>query len=236
MDKNGKGLTYVGKPLSREDAVAKVTGAARFVHDLALPGMLHAAMLTSPHPAARIVRIDTTRTHDVAGVRAILVGDDLDYRLGLYIRDKPILARGVARYQGEPVAAVAADTPDVARAACQRIKVEYEPLPAVFDPREAMSKSAPLVHENLHTYEYMQGVFSPKPHSNIAHHQRIRFGDVTQGMPGAELVAKETFYTPPVQHVPMETHAVIAQTFPDDRIEVHSSCQSPYTVRHLLSV
>jgi CO/xanthine dehydrogenase Mo-binding subunit len=236
MDKNGEGLTYVGKPLSREDALAKVTGAARFVHDLGLPGMLHAAMLTSPHSAARIVRIDTTRAGDVAGVRAVLVGEDLDYRLGLYMRDKPILARGVARYQGEPVAAVAAETPDAARAACQRINVTYEPLSAVFDPREAMDDGACLVHENLHTYEYMEGVFLPKPHSNVAHHQKIRTGDVSQGMLDADVVVKESFYNPPVQHVPMETHAVIAQTFPDDRIEVHSSCQSPYTVRHLLSV
>ena len=234
--RNSEELTTVGKPLSREDALDKVTGAAQFVHDLALPGMLHAAMLTSPHSAARIVHIDATRARDVAGVRAVLVGEDLNFRLGLYMQDKPILARGVARYQGEPVAAVAADTLDAARAACQRINVEYEPLPAVFDPREAMSKSAPLVHENLHTYEYMQGVFSPKPHSNIAHHQKIRFGDVTKGILDAELVVKETFYNPPVQHVPMETHAVIARTLPDDRIEVHSSCQSPYTVRHLLSV
>ena len=236
MDRNAEELTYVGKPLSREDALVKVTGAAQFVHDLAFPGMLHAAMLTSPHSAARIVRIDTTRARDVAGVRAVLVGEDLDFRLGLYMRDKPILARGVVRYQGEPVAAVAAETADAADAACQRINVTYEPLSAVFDPREGVSDGACLVHENLHTYEYMEGVFLPKPHSNIAHHQKIRTGDVSQGMLDADVVAKESFYNPPVQHVPMETHAVIAQAFPDDRIEVHSSCQSPYTVRHLLSV
>ncbi|MCX6094947.1 MAG: xanthine dehydrogenase family protein molybdopterin-binding subunit, partial [Candidatus Bipolaricaulota bacterium] len=108
-------LTYVGKPVPRDDAVEKVTGSARYTHDLALPGMLHAALVTSPHASARIVRVDVAHAAALPGVRAILTGAELDIRLGLYMRDKRILARDVVRYQGEPVVAVAADTLDIAR-------------------------------------------------------------------------------------------------------------------------
>ena len=108
-------LRVVGTPVVREDAVDKVTGAARYTTDLLLPGMLHAAILTSPHASARIVRIDTELARAAPGVRAVLTGADLDVRLGLYLRDKRILARDVVRYQGEAVAAVAADTLDAAR-------------------------------------------------------------------------------------------------------------------------
>jgi CO/xanthine dehydrogenase Mo-binding subunit len=86
-------LTYVGKSVSREDGVAKATGTARFVHDLSLPGMLHAATLKSPYARARILRIDISAAHALPGVRAVLTGDALDFLLGLYMQDKPILAR-----------------------------------------------------------------------------------------------------------------------------------------------
>ena len=228
-------LFYVGKSVSREDAVDKVTGAAHFVHDLSFPGMLHAATVKSPHASARIVRIDTQRAEAVRGVRAVLTGAMLSHRLGLYMQDKPILAREVVRYQGEPVVAVAAETLDAARAACGLVDVEYDPVPAVLDAETAMSEGALLVHPELHTYHYMKGVFLPQPHTNIAHHQKIRVGDANRGLVESDLVVEETFTNPPVQHVPMETHAVIAQALPGNRLEITTSSQSPYTVRHLLS-
>lgn len=226
---------YVGQPIAREDALPKVTGRAMYVHDMHLAGMIHAATLKSPHAAARIKRIDTEAARNLPGVRAVLVGEDLPYRLGLYVQDKLILARGRVRYQGEPVAAVAADTLETARAACELIRVEYEPVSPVLDPREAIKPDAPLVHEDLHTYSYMKGVFAPKPHTNIAHHQKIRKGNVDEALAKSDLVVNEHFYNPPAPHVPMETHAVIAQALPGDRMEVHTSAQSPYTVRDLLS-
>ncbi|MGD9676002.1 MAG: xanthine dehydrogenase family protein molybdopterin-binding subunit [Candidatus Bipolaricaulia bacterium] len=229
-------LTYVGKPVPRADAVDKVTGAARYTHDLSLPGMLHAALVTSPHAAARIARIDATDAAKLPGVRAVLTGADVDVRLGLYMQDKRILAHDVVRYQGEPVVAVAADTLDVAREACRRIRVEYESLPAVFDPREAMKAAAPLVHPNLGSYGHMQGVFFPKSRTNIAHHQRIRKGDFDAAFASAEVTLEAEFDNPPVQHVPMETHAAIAQALPGGRVEIWTSSQSPYTVRHLMSI
>lgn len=229
-------LRVVGTSVPRDDAIDKVTGAARYTTDLAFPGMLHAAILTSPHASARIVRVDLEAARAVPGVRAVLAGSDLDVRLGLYLRDKRILARDVVRYQGEPVAAVAADTLDAAREACRRIRVEYDELPAVFDPRDAMATGAPLVHPDLASYDHMRGVFFPKPGTNVAHHQKIRKGDVRASLAAADVRIEASFYNPPVQHVPMETHASIAQALPEGRVEIWTSSQSPYTVRHLLSV
>jgi CO/xanthine dehydrogenase Mo-binding subunit len=229
-------LRYVGRPISRDDAIDKVAGTAQYTHDLVLPGMLHAALLTSPHASARIVRIDTTAAASLPGVRAILAGAGLDHQLGLYMQDKRILARGVVRYQGEPVVAVAADTLDVAREACRLVEVEYEPLDPVLDPREALAKGAPLVHPDLHSYGHMKGVFFPQPHTNVAHHQKVRKGDFDAAFASAAATLTAQFYNPPVQHVPMETHAAIARVLPGNRAEIWTSSQSPYTVRHLLSV
>lgn len=229
-------LRVVGQPVPREDAIDKATGAARYTTDLALPGMLHAAILTSPHASARIVRIDTSAALAVSGVRAVLTGADLDIRLGLYLRDKRILARDVVRYQGEAVAAVAADTLDAAREACHLLRVEYQELPAVFDPRDARKPEAPLVHPNLATYDHMRGVFFPKAGSNIAHHQKIRKGDSASSLAASDVCLEVSFDNPPVQHVPMETHAAIAHALPGGRVEVWTSSQSPYTVRHLLAL
>ncbi|MDD5264368.1 MAG: xanthine dehydrogenase family protein molybdopterin-binding subunit [Candidatus Bipolaricaulis sp.] len=231
-----RALSCVGKSVPRGDAVEKVTGSARYAHDLALPGMLHAALVTSPHASARIARVDVADAAALPGVRAILAGANLDVRLGLYMRDKRILARDVVRYQGEPVVAVAADTLDIAREACRRVRVEYEPTRAVFDPRDAMKSGAPLVHPDLESYAHLEGVFFPKSNTNVAHHQKIRKGDVDAAIASAEVTLEARFDNPPVQHVPMETHAAIAQALPDGRVEIWTSSQSPYTVRHLMSV
>jgi CO/xanthine dehydrogenase Mo-binding subunit len=229
-------LVYIGKPVSRDDAIDKVTGAARYTHDLTFPGMLHGAVVASPHASARIVHIDVDAARAMPGVRAVLTGADLDYRLGLYMRDKRILARDIVRYQGESVVAVAAQTPDAAQEACRGIHVEYEPLPAVLDPLAALESGSPLVHPDLHTYDHMVGVFFPKRDSNVAHHQKIRKGDVDAAFAAADVTLTASFYNPPVQHVPLETHAAIASALPGHRAEIWTSSQSPYTVRHLMSV
>jgi CO/xanthine dehydrogenase Mo-binding subunit len=229
-------LSYVGKPIARADAVDKVTGAAQYTHDLCLPGMLHTALILSPHASARIVSINTEKAKQLPGVRAVLTGKGLCYQLGLYMQDKCILARDVVRYQGEAVVAIAADTFDIAKAACNLVDVEYDTLPSVLDPRDAMEESAHLVHPDLHTYEHMEGVFFPKAHSNIAHHQKIRKGAFDQAFEKANIQLTASFYNPPVQHAPLETHASVARALPGNRIEIWTSSQSPYTVRHLMSV
>ncbi len=227
---------YVGGNFPRPDALDKVTGEAVYVDDMAMPGMLFGRFVSSPHAAARIVSVDTSRAAALTGVRSIITGEELDYRLGLYMSDKRVLAKGFVRYQGDPVAAVAADTEAIAADACNMINIEYEPLPAVLDPADGLADDAPLVHPNLHKYSYMKGVFHPVPHSNIAHHQKIYRGDVEQGFEQADRVFESSFQNPPVPHVPLETHAVIAKALSRNRMDIITAAQSPFTVRNIMAV
>jgi len=226
---------YVGGATPRVDGIAKVAGTAAFVHDMVLPGMLHARILTSPHPAARIVRVDVEKARAMPGVKAVLTGADLPYKLGLYMEDKDILARGTVRHQGEAVAAVAAETVEQARVACEAIAVTYEPIDPVLDVHEAVRDGAPQVHPDVANYNWMKGVFFPKPGKNIAHHQKIRKGDVEKGFAEADRVFEFRFWNPQVQHVPLETHTAIATARADGEVEIITSAQSPFTVRHLFS-
>jgi len=226
---------YVGGAHPRPDAYDKVTGEATYTHDMALPGMLWARIKISPHAAAKIVSVDTSQAQAVPGVRAILLGDEMDQRLGLYMADKRVLARGSVRYQGEPVAAVAADTEEAAAEACDLIEVKYELAPAVLDVDQALADGAPLVHPDLGSYSHMKGVFFPQAGTNIAHWQKIYRGDTEQGFAEADHVFEHQFQNPPVQHAPLETHAVIARALSRDRMEIISSAQSPFTVRNILA-
>ncbi len=226
----------IGKSVPRIDGPEKVTGSATFTADMKLPGMLYARMLLSPHAHARILSIDTDKARQLPGVKAVLTGKDLPYRVGLYMVDKPILADGKARYCGEPVAAVAATSEEIALEAVSLIKVDYEVLEPVLDAREALKPGAPLVHEFLHTYECVKGVFCPIEHTNVANHFRLRKGDVEEGFRKSHKVIENTFYAPQVQHAPLETHATIAHWKPTGEIEIWTSAQSPFAVRHLLSV
>ncbi|HEC82944.1 MAG TPA: xanthine dehydrogenase family protein molybdopterin-binding subunit, partial [Firmicutes bacterium] len=204
--------------------------------DMKMPGMLYARMLLSPHPHAKILSINIEKAKRVPGVKAVLAGSDLPYRIGLYMVDKPILAQTKVRYEGEPVAAVAATSEDAAIEAVSLIEVEYEPLKPVTDAREALKPDAPLVHEDLHTYKYVKGVFFPVPHTNIANHFKLRKGDVEEGFKKSDRIIENEFYAPQVQHVPLETHATIAHWKPSGDIEIWTSAQSPFAVRNLLSV
>ena len=224
---------YVGQPVTRIDGVPKVTGSAQYVHDIELPGMLHGRLKISPLAAARIVSIDTEQARTMPGVKAVLTGKDLSYKVGLYMQDKDILAADTVRYQGEAVAAVAAETEAQGRAACEAIDVRYEPLEPVLDIESALAPNAHLVHENLQDYSWMEGVFFPQPGSNVAHHQKIRKGDVEQGFADADLVTESSFWNPPVQHVPLETHTAIAQALPGGDVLITTSAQSPFAVRNL---
>lgn len=230
-----KKYSYVGEEVERIDAFEKVTGTAIYTADMKLQGMLYTRLLRSPHAHARIVKIDTTEAERLPGVRAILTGEETPYRIGIYMADKEPLARGKVRHVGEPVAAVAADTEEIAERAVELIKVEYEELPAVFDPREAMEEDAPLIHEDMHEYKHAPFIY-PKPHTNIANHFKIRRGDVEKGFQEADVIVENKFSRPQVQHVPMETHSSIAQWLPNGQINIWTSAQSPFIVRKLLSI
>ena len=226
---------YVGKGPARIDSIEKVAGEATYVGDMVLPGMLYAKVKASPHASARIKSIDTSKALALPGVRAVVTGEELDYRVGLYVVDKYILAKGFVRYQGEGVAAVAADTEEIARAALDLIEVDYEVLPPVLDVKSALEPDAPLVHPDLGDYEYIEAVFSPQPGTNIVHNQKIRKGDIEKGFEEADLIVEREYTNPSVQHVPMETHVAIARWETEDKITIWTSAQSPFTVRNLFS-
>ncbi|WP_338818208.1 4-hydroxybenzoyl-CoA reductase subunit alpha [Moorella thermoacetica] len=228
--------SLIGVGVPRIDGVEKVTGEALYVHDLKIQGMLYAALKTSPYAHARILRIDTSRARSLPGVKAVLTGQDVPYRLGLYMIDRPLLATGKVRYYGEPVAAVAALDLDTAREAADLIEVEYEPLPVVQDVEEALREDAPLVHEDLATYSWIKGVYFPKPGTNIANHFKVRKGDIEAGFARADLIVENKFFQPQVLHMPLETHVTIARWSSGDRIKIWTSAQSPFAVRDLLSM
>ena len=142
-------FSIVGKPLTKPDAFAKVSGQTKFADDLALPRMLYGRILRSPHPHARILHVDTARARALAGVHAVLVGEDLPVKFGILpvSQDEEALARERVRHVGDVVAAVVAETRFAAEEAAAAMEVDYEPLPAVVALREAVVSDAPLVHE-----------------------------------------------------------------------------------------
>ena len=211
----------VGKPVQRIDAFEKVTGMTKFVADMETPGMLYSKFLRSPYAHARIVRVDIEKAQQHSGVVAVITGQAFPYRMGLYVRDKMVLAKDKVRWAGEPVAAVAAETEEAAEEAIDLIEVEYQPLPAVFDVNEALKPGAPLVHEELSQYEHSP-VFKPVPGTNIANIFKVRKGDIKSGFDKASVVVENEFSMPQVSHVAMEPRASIAQYFPDGSVEVWS--------------
>ncbi|PKK90333.1 MAG: xanthine dehydrogenase [Candidatus Wallbacteria bacterium HGW-Wallbacteria-1] len=226
-------LKHVGKAEQRIDAAEKLTGQAIYAGDMKLPGMLQARVLQSPHASANIKSIDISAAIALPGVHAVLTGADLDYRVGLYLVDKYVMARGRVRHYGEAVAAVAAETQAIADRAIELIMVDYEVLEPVLGPVEAMAENAPLVHPDLESYDYVKAVFTPKPGTNIANHTKLRKGDVERGFAEADFIVEREYTNPSVQHVPMETHVAIGQWKIGDRVDIWTSAQSAFTVRNL---
>ena len=137
----------IGKPIGRPDGVDKVTGTGRYSADHQIPGTIWGKSLHSPHPHARILRIDTAAAKALPGVHAVITADDIEAGpWGRAIKDIPVLAKGRVLFAGERVAAVAADDEDIAQQALDLIEVDYEELPAVFDVLEAIEPGAPLLH------------------------------------------------------------------------------------------
>ena len=144
----------VGASIPQLESHEKLTGSAQFIADLSRPGMLHAAIVQSPHAHARIRGYDLQAALALPGVRAIVTGDDLGdgHRMGAFIKDEPAFAKGKVRYVGEIVAAVAADTEAIARQAARLLRVDYEVLPSVVDPEQALAPGAPWVHDDAASY------------------------------------------------------------------------------------
>lgn len=208
-------LRVVGKPLRRVDALGKAVGSTVYAGDFSMPNMLHGKVFRSSQPSARIKRLDVSKARELPGVICVLTAKDLpDAKLvtdmpgqtGQKRRagtDAPVLASEVIRYRGEPIALVAAETLDIAEQALERIEIEYETLPGVYDPLEAMKPGAPVVYEP----------------DNIVATWKIRKGDVQAGMAMADMIIENTFSVPFVDHAYLEPEAGVA--WMDDQNVIH---------------
>lgn len=200
---------YVGTRAARVDSVDKVTGNAVYSVDLQKAGMLHGAVLRSPHAHAMIVSIDVSAARAADGVRTVVTGKDFPHHFGLAIKDQPFLAIDRVRYVGEPVVAVAADTESQAQEALRLIDIQYEEIPAIVDMRRALDDDAPLVHPDLHTYQRHGAEIVP--HSNINTLYRYERGDVEADFAKADFVFENEYSAHAISHVALEVHAAIAE-------------------------
>jgi 4-hydroxybenzoyl-CoA reductase subunit alpha len=219
--------SVIGTRVHRVDGPEKVTGNAKYTFDLVLPNMLYGKVLRSPHPHARILKINTAKAKKLIGVKAVATGKDTKgYRQGIWRRfpelcDEEILCRQKVRYIGDPVAAVAAIDEDTAEEALDLIDVEYEPLPAVFDPLEAIKEEAPQIHDGVEL------------NINVTRH--IEWGDVDEAFKKCDYVREDQFKCSSQAHLCMETHGAIASFDYNGRLTMWTSTQSSYYIQRLLA-
>ena len=223
IDVDDKAEAYIGSNVRRLDAPSKVSGSLRYAGDMTMPGMLHMQVKRSPHAHARIVSIDTSAAEALEGVECVVTHKDVpgEDGFGVFVHDQPIMARDKVRYVGEAIAAVAAEDLATARRALDLIRIEYEELPAVFDPFEAMKAGAPKIHD------YAEG--------NLTKHIPVRKGDVEAGFAEADLVLEETYSTQAVEHAYLEPEAGLAYVDHDGVVTVVSPSQNITHHRHMLS-
>jgi CO/xanthine dehydrogenase Mo-binding subunit len=220
----------IGRTMVNEEVRDKARGKTVFTDDLKFPNLLHARLLRSPLAHARIRSIDKRRAMKVSGVEAILLGKDYPMLFGQStVRDRPILAWEKVLHVGEPVAVVAAVDEQAAQEALEQIEVEYDPLPAVFDPVKAMEPDAPLLHPALDKYQRV-GFVHPVPGTNICHHGILRTGDPEKGFKESDRIYENTFRIPAIQHCCLEPHVAVAKA-DGGRVTLWTSTQSPYVVR-----
>jgi CO/xanthine dehydrogenase Mo-binding subunit len=209
---SGKNQSTLGQDVPQVNARAKVLGRAQYAGDLKVAGMLHGAVLRSPYPHARIVAIDTSAALALPGVKAVLTGADAPRAMwGVHHKERRILAEGVVRFAGEEVAAVAAASEEIARDALDHIQVEYEELPAILTPDEALDEDAPGVHPGR---------------NNVSHEIRFQRGDPDAGFASADLVHEATYTTHAQYPGYLEPMATVAALEPDGRLVVWTSTQS----------
>src|SRR5213593_851468 len=229
-------LTIVGSPVLRAEGPDKVTGRSIYAADVELPGLLWGKILRSPHPHARIRRVDAAKARRLPGVRAAITGQEIPgHFVGKMIRDMPVLCWDVTRFVGDRVAAVAADTLEAAEEALALIDVEYEELRAVFDPLEAMQPDAPRIHGEVSAYGG-----APRERLALDVHNGLtrlawRKGDVERGFREADLVLEHTFRIPARHQGYIEPHAGVVAIEPDGRIQVWVSAKNPFGIRTQLA-
>ena len=214
-------LAAVGCPVRRPDARAKVTGEATFAADLYLEGMLHAKVLRSKYPHARLLRVDTSKAKALPGVAAVLTADDVPgaRNHGIVIPDWPVLAYDKVRYVGDAIALVAAETEEIAEQALELIQVDYEPLPVVTSPQEALAPDAPLVHDG----------------GNLLKHIQVRKGDAEKGFAEADVIVEREYRTPSLDHAFLEPEAGVATIDEEGKITIHVGSQIPFADRRQIA-
>src|SRR3954471_16434018 len=223
-------FSIIGKPIALIDSAGKTTGAGKYADDLSVPGMLIGKILHSPYPHALIKRIDASSALAFDGVVAVITGEDAPNKYGILPvgHDETALAVDKVRYIGDNVGCVAAESESIAEQAMELIDVDYEPLPAYFDPEESMKATADLIH-------------SEKP-NNLEKDYHHVFGDPDQGFRDAACVLEGRYLANEVTHAAMEPHCTLAsfefdsQTGQPGRLTVWSSTQVPYYLQHKLSI
>ena len=224
-------MTTVEQPRTqfvRPDGQEKVTGTGRYTADLTFTGEAHAAFRYADHPHARIVRVDATAARALPGVLAVLTHEEVpDVLYGGMVQDRRLFARDAVRFEGDIVAGVAALTPEIARQAAALVDVELEPLPVVSDFASALADDAALVHPGWESYE---GDEALGRHGNLLGFSTVVKGDADAALAAADVVVEGRYVTDPVQGVPIEPRAVVAE-WQGDRVTVWSSTQVPYAAR-----
>ena len=228
-------MGYIGKSIPQYDSYLKVTGTATYAFDIELAGMLYAKLVTSPHAHARIVKVDTSKAQSVPGVVAVATGAEFPYRLGIYVGDRDVLAVDKVRWVGHPVAAVIAESLEAAERGIDQVEVEYEPLPGIFDPDEALKPNAPIIHERMSEYR-VSPAFKPIPGTNIANQFKLVRGDAERGLQEADVIIEGEFDIPHVSHGFMELQSIIADYKKDGTVEIWTSTQSPFSTRYLMAL
>jgi CO/xanthine dehydrogenase Mo-binding subunit len=224
-------MTTVEQPRTqfvRPDGQEKVTGTGRYTADLTFTGEAHAAFRYADHPHARIVRVDATAARALPGVLAVLTHEEVpDVLYGGMVQDRRLFARDAVRFEGDIVAGVAGLTPEIARQAAALVEVELEPLPVVSDFATALADDAALVHPGWESYV---GDDALGRHGNLLGFSTVVKGDVDAALAAADVVVEGRYVTDPVQGVPIEPRAIVAE-WQGDRVTVWSSTQVPYAAR-----
>src|SRR5436309_1555781 len=223
-------FSVIGKPVALIDSAGKTTGAGKYTDDLSLPGMLIGKILHSPYPHAVIKRIDSTRALALDGVVGVVTGQDAPNKYGILPvgHDETALAVDKVRYVGDNVACVVAESESIAEGAVELIDVDYEPLPAYFDPEESMKATADFIH--------------PEKPNNVEKDYHHVFGDPDQGFREAAYILEGRYLANEVTHAAMEPHSTLASfeldshTGQPGRLTVWSSTQVPYYLQHKLSI
>lgn len=213
-----------------------MTGQTKYAADLEFPGLLWAKVLRSPIPHGRIKKIDTTKAKALAGVHAALTGADVPHVfVGTRVKDQPVLVSDRVRFVGDAVAAVAAASEAIAEEALNLIEVEYEELPGVYDPEEALKPSAPLIHEDRTRYKNAPKIPEGMPSHNLQSYTQWKHGETEAAFQKAARVFEHTFRTPLSHHGYLEPCACTVQVHSDGRVEVWAANKGPWGLREQMA-